>query len=213
MAFKAQVHQLMLTQPGRKLLLPHIWQLPLYFLFSGGSRTNAWAWQPVVSVLWCIQVLCPPQEAEISSNRWILEPQTSFSEGASVPVAEGIWGAQQEELSCEGPRRSPSWILAKESCSHFFLWHEGASFSFTMFSRASLADGIRQDPRGLREGGTLLTWPELVLLFPERDVLFLLTSGFLHTVCVSFSWCNKSLPPAIFAARKTPALTLLLLPH
>lgn len=149
MAFKAQVHQLMLTQPGRKLLLPHVWQLPLCFLFSGGSSTNAWSWQPVVSVSWCIQALCPLQEAEISRNRWILEPQTSFSEGASVPVAEGIWGAQQDELLREGPRRSPSWILAKESCSHFFLWHEGVSFSFTMFSHASLADGIRQGPRGL----------------------------------------------------------------
>lgn len=204
----------MLTQPGRKLLLSHIWQLPPCFLFSGGSRTNARAWQPVVSVSRCIQASCSPQEAEISSNWWILEPQTSFPEGASVHIAEGIWGLSRKELPCEGPRKSASWILAKESCSCFLpvAWRS----ELLLYDVLTCLTGWwpqSRPKRPLREGGTLLTWPRLVLLFPEHDVLFLLTSCFLHAVSVSLSWWNKNLPPAIFAALKTPALTLLLLPH
>lgn len=149
MAFKAQVHQLMLTQPGRKLLLSHVWQLPPCFLFSGGSRTNARAWQPVVSVSRCIQASCSPQEAEISSNWWILEPQTSFPEGASVHIAEGIWGLSRKSCHVKAQENLPAGSWPRRAVLVFFLWHGGVSFSFTMFSRASLADGLSQGPRGL----------------------------------------------------------------
>lgn len=152
-----------------------------------------------------------------------LEPQTSSRQWMSVNIAGGVWWFSCQSCLVMSLEGVPAALGQGDMfLVVFFLQHQwGKLILFYMPSHALLSDSLRQKRSGskpLSEGSTMMSDLNVLVLaltggsLPRKWCSF--PSYFVfssYCLCITF-WWKKSLPSLIFAALKSPVLTLLRLP-